>query len=154
MVRLRVLEMEHGLLIHIIHVSGTQMIDQGTAGCSRGFLMESVMAGKDMLQFMDLEKSGIQRYPPLLDWLRYWTEKKDLKPLTTEGWFEEGYVITIGTLDQHGVCMPTHGPKNEMFLWAPPPAAVDAALEELCKTRHKRTDTFHVLAIPHLMMVC
>jgi hypothetical protein len=28
--------------------------------------------------------------------------------------------------------------KPGTFLWAPPPAAADAALEELCKARHKR----------------
>ena len=56
--------MEHGLLIHIIHVAGTRMIDQGTDGCSRGFLMEGVMAGTDMLYFVDLGKTAIQRHPP------------------------------------------------------------------------------------------
>lgn len=38
-----------------------------------------------------------------------------------------------------------------MFLWTPPPAAAEAALEELLKARHKRTDTFHVVALPRLM---
>ena len=33
-VRLRVLEMEYGILMHLIHVSGTRMIAQGTDGCS------------------------------------------------------------------------------------------------------------------------
>ena len=59
--------MEHGLLIHFIHVAGTRMIDQGTDGCSGGFLMEGVMAGTDMLYFVDLEKTAIQRHP------RCWT---------------------------------------------------------------------------------
>ena len=38
-----------------------------------------------------------------------------------------------------------------MFLWTPPLAAADDALEELCKARHKQADTFHVVAIPCLM---
>ncbi len=38
-----------------------------------------------------------------------------------------------------------------MFLWAPQPPVADAALEELLKARHKRTDTFHVILIPRLM---
>ncbi len=42
---LRALEMTHGMVIHVIHVSGKRMIAQGTDGCSRGSLMEGVMAG-------------------------------------------------------------------------------------------------------------
>lgn len=38
--RLRMLEMKYGLLIHVIHVSGKRMIAQGTDGCSRGSLLE------------------------------------------------------------------------------------------------------------------
>ena len=38
-----------------------------------------------------------------------------------------------------------------MHLWAPQPAVADAALEELLKARHKRTDTFHIVLIPRLM---
>jgi len=37
------------MVIHVIHVSGKRMIAQGTDGVSRGFLMEGVMAGDDML---------------------------------------------------------------------------------------------------------
>ena len=151
-IRLRRLEMEFGLQIHLIHVSGKRMIAQGTDGCSRGFLMEGVMAGENMLQFVDLHKPACDRHPPLLDWIRSWTQRKDLEPLTPEGWFNKGHGITGGSLDRHGVWMPTHGPKNEVFLWTPPPAAADAALEELARARHKRTDTFHVIAIPRLML--
>ena len=110
--RLRVLEMEHGLLIHLIHVSGSRMIDQGTDGCSRGFLMEGVMAGTDMLSFVDLGKSAIQRHPRLLNWIHDWTGRSDLKPLTPEGWFKEGHGISGGTPDRNGVWMPTHVPEH------------------------------------------
>ena len=63
----------------------------------------------------------------------------------------QGHGITGGTLDSHKVLIPTHGGKNELFLWAPQPPVADAALEELLKARHKRTDTFHVVLIPRLM---
>ena len=66
-VRLRVLEMEYGILMHLIHVSGTRMIARGTDGCSRGFLMEWVMAGQDMLHFVDLAKSAVEQHPGVLD---------------------------------------------------------------------------------------
>ena len=54
-------------------------------------------------------------------------------------------------LDSHEVWIPTHGDKNELFLWAPQPPVADAALEELLKACHKRTDTFYVVLIPRLM---
>ena len=150
--RLRLLEMKYGLLIHVIHVSGKRMIAQGIDGCSRGSLMEGVMAGEDMLSFVDLEKSALERCPALTDWIREWTGIQDLKPLTPEGWFEEGHGITGGEKDKNGVWIPTHGPKGQTFLWTPPPAVADAMLEELMKARHKRTDNFHIIAVPRLML--
>ena len=48
--------------------------------------------------------------------------------------------------------IPRHGNANQVFLWAPPPAVADAALEELMKARHKRTDTYHVVVVPRLML--
>lgn len=95
-IRLRKLEMECGMTIHLIHVSGKRMIAQGTDGCSRGMLMEGVMAGEDMLSFVDLGRSAVERHPPLLDWIRSWTGQEALAPLSPEGWFEEGHGIVGG----------------------------------------------------------
>ena len=83
--RLRKLKMKYGMLIHVIHMSGKRMIAQGIDGCSRGSLMEGVMAGKDMLAFVDLEKSDVECSPTLLDWIRGWTGSTGLEPLTPEG---------------------------------------------------------------------
>ena len=103
-----------------------------------------------MLDFVDLGKSALERHPPLLDWLQSWSIP-DLQPLQPEGWFEEGHGITGGELDSNKVWIPTHEPSGNTHCWAPPPAASDAALEELAKARHKRTDTYHVVVIPRLM---
>ena len=149
--RLRAIEMEYGMTLHVVHISGKRMIAQGTDGCSRGSLMEGVMAGADMLTFVDLGKGGMDRHPPLLEWIRAWTGEADLEPLTPEGWFEEGHGVTGGTLDGRQVWIPTHCHKEQVFLWAPPPAVADAALEELLKSRHKRSDLLHVVVIPRLM---
>ena len=126
------------------------MIAQGTDGCSRGFLMEGVMAGDNMLDFVDLAKSAVERSPSLIDWIRSWSES-NLVPLSPEGWFEKGHGMAGGAKDDRGVWIPAHVSKGHTFLWTPPPAAADVALEELCKARHKRTDTYHVVAIPRLM---
>jgi hypothetical protein len=148
---LRVLEVEYGMTLHVIHISGNRMIAQGTDGCSRGSLTEGVMAGKDMLTFVDLGRSAIERHPPLLDWVRSWTGRPTLKPLSPEGWFEEAHGIVGGSPDHNNVWMPHYGKGGRMFLWAPPPSIADVAWEELLKARHKRSDTFHVLLVPRIM---
>lgn len=116
------------------------------------------MAGDDMLSFVDLGKSAVDRHPKLLEWIRSWADdptlikrRGKLDPLTPEGWFEEGHGIAGGDKDSHGIWIPKHEPGGNVKLWTPPPAAADAALEELLKARHKRTDTFHIVAIPRLM---
>jgi hypothetical protein len=132
---LRVLEVEYGMTLHVIHISGNRMIAQGTDGCSRGSLTEGVMAGKDMLTFVDLGRSAIERHPPLLDWVRTWTGRPTLKPLSPEGWFEEAHGIVGGSPDHNNVWMPHYGKGGRMFLWAPPPSIADVAWEELLKAR-------------------
>ena len=77
--------MDYGMVIYLVHVSGKRMITQGTNGCSRGFLMEGVMAGEDMLNFGDLGKDAVKQHPPLMHWICSWTEQDGLKHLTPEG---------------------------------------------------------------------
>lgn len=109
------------------------------------------MAGKSMLSFVDLSTSATERCPGLLDWVREWTDRPSLQPLSPEGWFEEGHGIAGGAPDRHGVYIPHHCESNKLFLWSPPPAAADAAFEELLKSRQKRTDLFHVILVPRIM---
>lgn len=149
--RLRKLELEFNLVIHLIHVAGTRMIAQGTDGGSRGSLLEGVMTGKPMLDFVELAKSAIERYPPLLRWIRTWAGVRAISPLTPEQWFVEGHGINGGEINADGVWIPTHEPAYQTHLWCPPPPVADAALEELLKARHKRTDTYHIIVIPRLM---
>jgi hypothetical protein len=41
--------------------------------------------------------------------------------------------------------------KRGFYLWAPPPAAADVALEELHVACLKRQDSFHIIVVPRLM---
>ena len=149
--RLQKVALEYSIILHVIHVSGTRMIAQGTDGCSRGVLMEGVMAGRGMLEFVDLDKSALERSPPLLGWIKSWCGRADLEPLKTEEWYVEGHGIIGGHRDKRGVWIPDHEKDGQMYLWASPPAVADAMLEELLKARHKRKDTWHVIVIPRLM---
>jgi hypothetical protein len=136
------------MTLHVIHVSGKRMIAQGTDGCSRGVLLEGVMIGQDMLSFVDLAKSAVERCPHLLPWIQSWCPHSSITPLSPEGWYERGHGVTGGSKDKRGVWIPSHEPAGQTHLWTPPPAAADAALEELLKARHKRTDTTHIVVIP------
>ncbi len=150
-VRLRELEIKYNLIIHVIHVAGERMIAQGTDGGSRGSLLEGVLAGRPMLEFVELGSSAVERHPPLLDWIRGWAGNPDLSPMTPEEWFVEAHGVCGGDLNADGIWMPRHEKPMQTHLWCPAPAVADAALEELLKARHKRTDTFHIVVIPRLM---
>ena len=75
------------------------MIAQGTDGCSRGSLVEGVMVGHDMLSFVNLSRTAVERHPPVLDWIRSWTGRPGLMPLSPEGSFDEGHGVVGGLLD-------------------------------------------------------
>jgi hypothetical protein len=70
--RLRKLELETGPCIHVIHVPGTRMINQGTDGLSRGDQNTGVMAGEAMLDFVPLAQNSLDRSPELQTWIRSW----------------------------------------------------------------------------------
>lgn len=61
--RLQKVEMEVGLKLHLILVTGTQMIAQGTDRLSQGMLCKGVMAGQDMLDYVDIAQSSTSRQP-------------------------------------------------------------------------------------------
>ncbi len=70
--RLRKAEIQHGLVLHVVHAVGTQMIAQEMDGLSRGFFLKGVLAGKDRLSFVDLSLSAIQQYPKMLEFVQSW----------------------------------------------------------------------------------
>jgi hypothetical protein len=129
--RLRTLEMKGDLFIHLIWVAGTRMIEQGTDGLSRGDLSNGVMAGDSMLMHVPLNKDAFSRSPALRDWLLK-CPGPSWEVLTAEGWFNRGH--QVGS-----------------FVWVPSPAVADAALEQLCESRHTRPGNAHMFVCPALM---
>ena len=146
--RMKKLEMRSGCQVLVSHVSGKRMIAQGTDGVSRGNLSEGVMAGRPMSEFLPFHLSATDRSPALLDWVRSWLGAES-ELLTPEGWFERGHDFDGGRVNCDGMWMPRL--RSGIFVWAPPPAAADAALEELRKARHKRQESTHVILVPRLM---
>ena len=147
---LRELEMKAKTKIHFIHVAGTRMIAQGSDGLSRGNVSEGVMRGTPMDSFIPLNEGAIQRSPQLLEWIKSWVSE-ELEVLTPKGWFLRGHDIMEGEFEVNvdGLKWPKYSKGN--FVWAPPPAAAETALEEVRKARHRRTESTHIILIPRLM---
>ena len=130
--RLRKLEMRTGMILHIIHVSGKRMIASGVDGMSRGDHSTGVMAGKDLVSFVPIHKSALERSPNLRPWLEDILEGHDAKFLDPKGWFS--------------------GAEAEgTFVWTPAPAAADLVVERLGTARHKRPNSLHLVVVPRLM---
>ena len=146
-IRLRKLEMEHSLTF--VHVAGTRMIKQGTDGLSRGLLLEGVLSGKDMLSYIDISITALERQPRLQKYLESWTDDH-LIWLTLEEWFKIGHGMWGGRPNADGICIPTHFNNGRIYVWTPPPSIADVALEEALKATHKRTDANHIFLIPRL----
>lgn len=148
--RLRILELEISLRLHIIWSAGTRQIKVGMDGLSRGNTTEGIMRGLALDNFIVLANTAFERHAPLLEWVRGWAGRPSLKPLSPEEWYVEGHGIVGGEKDQNNVWIPIH--KVGLHLWAPPPAAADVALQELGKARHKDVESTHIFVCPDTMM--
>ena len=135
--RLRKIEMEGSVILHIIHISGKRMIKSGIDGLSRGDTNEGIAAGHAMLSYVDLHRSALVRSPTLIDWFRSWwpSELGKLEVLSSpEEWFIH---------DEEG--------RREHCLWLPAPAAAEAAIEQLGTWFHKEPDKhIHIWVCPRL----
>ena len=146
--RLRLLEMQYSLALHVIHVAGTRMIQQGTDGLSRGLLTDRVFANQPMSFHIPLHLSALDRSPSLLPWIRSWCPDSHISALTPEGWYLEGHGIQ-NYAPIYGIIQPVPSPVS-WYLWMPPPAACRHALGELATSRHKRTSLNHIIVCPRL----
>lgn len=86
------------------------MIEQGTDGILRGDLSTGVMSGKNMLEFIPLNKGMDSRSPELVLW------------------FGEAAGGDWTTLDPRGLFHNVHL-EDGNNIWCPPPTVADAALE-------------------------
>jgi hypothetical protein len=144
--------MEHGFALHVVLVAGTRMIAQGTDGLSKGILLEGVVRGEDMLSFVDIARTALERYPGLLDYVKSWVDPVlgTSKVLTTKKWFQEGHRIMGGKEESKGMWIPRHTADRKAYIWAPPPIIADVSLEECAKAIHKRMDAYHIFLTPQL----
>lgn len=148
-IRVRLLETKHSITLHVVHVSGKRMIAVGVDGISRGLLNEGVMAGEKMLSFIPLHLTATERSPTLLPWIQSWVSE-EVHSLSPYDWFQRGHDIA-GWSKEKGDLFERPIIKSGVYGWFPPPAAADAALEQLRIARIKRQDSTHIFACPRLM---
>mmetsp|Transcript_5647 Transcript_5647/g.8673 ORF Transcript_5647/g.8673 Transcript_5647/m.8673 type:complete len:242 (+) Transcript_5647:1148-1873(+) len=86
---LRKLEMDHSLHLHVVHVSGKRMIQQGTDGLSRGEHSQGSMNKESLRAFIPLHQSAFERSPKLYHWMREVTKGLGMKYLKPNQWFEQ-----------------------------------------------------------------
>ena len=132
--RLWEMQMEGTFTLYFYHVAGTRMIASGIDGLSRGDKAEGVSRGMSIMDFIPLHLSPMTRSPKLEEWLRSWgteSELGKLEILSPEDWFDKE--MDVGT-----------------FVWDVPPAAGEAAVEQLCCHVHGRPNGTHIFLIPRL----
>jgi len=132
--RLQFVHLHAGITLHFVHVAGKRMIAQGTDGLSRGGSFAAVMQREDFLVHIPLNLGVMDRQPvEMKGWVDSWFQgQQESLWLTPENWYLEGQT-------------------QDWCIWTPPPAAADAALEQLAKSTHKRPNHTHLVLIPRLM---
>ncbi len=151
--RLRKLEVNFSLRLHLIHVSGKRMQAQGTDHLSRGIMHTGVLGGVRMLDFIPLHLSAVDRSSTVVEWCTSWLpDHFSLALLGPQDWFFSGHGLSPGCANPDGVWQPV-GPlkSSTVSLWAPAPGAADAAVEQLAFSRHKRPGLAHIFVCPRLM---
>jgi hypothetical protein len=149
-IRYHQLQSKYGIIILTSHVSGKRMIAQGTDGLSRGLLNEGVMAGESFFTFVPFNLSASLRSSSLVPWIRSWAGE-DVIHLQPEDWFERAHDISGWKMGAGQDTFKRPRIHRGCYLWTPPPAAADVALEQLRQARHKRQDSFHIFVCPKLM---
>lgn len=145
--RLRLIQQYSNFKIHVIHVAGTRMIEQGTDGLSRGLIYEGLLGQKfNFLHYLPLHLTAKERCASLKEWLDSWLPSWCIH-LTEEQWFERGHDIYEWTKSE-ARWIPKI--RNGIYTWLPAPAAAYKAIEQLRIARHKRQKSTHIFLCPRL----
>jgi hypothetical protein len=144
-VRFRKTQMEGDADVIVSHVSGTQMIAQGTDGVSRGLLNEGVTSGIDMLLFIPTHLSAIERHPPIIQWIFSWLGN-DAELLTSTQWFSRRHSHYGGYYDDQGFWRQHIKPGK--FVWAPAPGAAEVAVEDIEKSTYQEKRLYSCISVP------
>lgn len=111
------------------------------------------MKGDPMCQYIPLHLSCLQRQPSLAEWIQRFVRpskgQREIELLGMEDWFTRGHDIQGGSHNLDGVWIPKF--VSGTYVWTPPPAAAQIAIEQLRAARVKRERSTHVFIVPRLM---
>jgi hypothetical protein len=91
LVELYILQMKYEIILHVIWISGTRMIQQGTDDLSRGGGAGLETQSLAMRGEVPLRQGALERNVLLELWIRIWVGEKGLVTLTPEGWFSDAH---------------------------------------------------------------
>jgi hypothetical protein len=148
--RVKKLEMHRQAKIHIIHVSGERMKEQGSDGLSRGNLNVGVMAGKRMIDFVPIHLTAFERSATLEPWLKTFIGES-AEILEPRDWFRRGHDLVESSWEINSDGMKLPIVRQGTYIWAPQPCAAETAVEQLRMARHKRQMSKHLFIVPRLM---
>lgn len=136
--RLRKLEIKAGWDLHVLHIAGTRMIASGVDGLSRGDGMTGIMGGDAVLDHVPLHLTALERAD---------TKGNELRTWITSWWGCDAKVLWLNPTNWFDLPY-----RDGYYVWSPPPAIADVALERLCKVRLKRPGLgAHLFIVPRLM---
>ncbi len=130
--KLRLIEMEGKMIIHVIHISGKRMIHCGIDGLSRGDTTDGIAAGITMDNYVPLHLDCLERSPTVETWVQSWWPREDFGKLDT--------------LDENDWFIWDENKRN--CLWTPAPAGGEASVEELGNWIHHTSERIHIYIIP------
>ena len=122
--RFQKLELEGGIILHMVHVSGKRMIASEVVALSRGDITKGVIQGNNLLTYFPFYLSVDQRSGELVLWINsWWSSNQTLTHLSVDGSFDRMF-------------------DEGNYLWTPPPAVTQIAVEQLCRSYHLRKRVF------------
>jgi hypothetical protein len=149
-VKLRLLDMTSSLRLHLLHIAGTRMVSQGTDAISRGTLPPTLIDTPDWASLVPLHLTAYARCLDLLPWLQSLIPCAGITPLAPEEWYTRGHGWSHGSLNADNIWSPVNSADSWLLWCPPPPAAAQAAVNELSLSRQKRTHINHIFVCPRL----
>ena len=147
--RLCKLQLKANFKLHVVHVAGTRMVEQGTDSLSRGMIYEGLLGARfNFLHYLPLNKTAIERLPKVLEWIKTWAPLQH-SVLSPEDWFEKGHDIVDWTKSEENLWRPVI--QSSCWIWDPPPAAAYKAAEQTRIARHKRQSSVHIFICSRLL---
>ena len=125
--RLWKMELEGGIIIHFIHVSGKRMFASEREVLSKEDTTKGVMQGNNLLTYFPFHLSADQRSGELAPWINMWSSRnQSLTVLSAYRWFDRVF--------DEGNYLLTH-----------PLPVSQIAVKQICRTYYLREKSLNIL---------